>query len=145
VQGWRFQLSLFGNVIANEVYADAAKAVDVWYAAWWWRTIKRGRRRSPGLSLWNQLPRRFSLLDGLDDLSAHIGAAQRLCRASACSGKAMSGTVRARYSRLDCGGQRRERADERNERLRVQSGWTIDSVTGFDQPASSLIDLARHS
>lgn len=34
VQGWRFQLSLFGNAVANEVYADAASAVDAWYGAW---------------------------------------------------------------------------------------------------------------
>src|SRR5580692_8604273 len=34
IQGWRFQLSLFGNAVANEVYADAAGAVDVWFAAW---------------------------------------------------------------------------------------------------------------
>src|ERR1700685_1508271 len=34
VQGWRFQLSLFANAVANEVYADAASAVDAWFAAW---------------------------------------------------------------------------------------------------------------
>src|SRR5437899_3359402 len=34
VQGWRFQLSLFGNAVANEVYADAASVVDTWFGAW---------------------------------------------------------------------------------------------------------------
>src|SRR5439155_26438787 len=34
VQGWRFQLSLFSNAVANEVFADAATAVDAWFGAW---------------------------------------------------------------------------------------------------------------
>src|ERR1700683_395491 len=42
VQGWRFQLSLFANVVANEAYADAAHAVDAWFTAW---TIADQRER----------------------------------------------------------------------------------------------------
>src|SRR5262245_39678405 len=34
VQGWRFQLSLFANVVSNEVQANAAATVDRWFAAW---------------------------------------------------------------------------------------------------------------
>ena len=34
IQGWRFQLSLFGNAVANEVFADAAQVVDDWFLAW---------------------------------------------------------------------------------------------------------------
>ena len=34
VQGWRFQLSLFGNLVANDVHAGASTAVDGWFAAW---------------------------------------------------------------------------------------------------------------
>src|SRR3954466_10534052 len=34
VQGWRFQLSLFGNAVANEAFADAATLVDSWFDAW---------------------------------------------------------------------------------------------------------------
>src|SRR5438445_367014 len=30
VQGWRYQLSLFGNLVANEVYRDAPNLVDRW-------------------------------------------------------------------------------------------------------------------
>jgi uncharacterized protein YndB with AHSA1/START domain len=33
-QGWRFQLSLFANAVAEEVFADAAVVVDSWFAAW---------------------------------------------------------------------------------------------------------------
>src|SRR4051812_42975729 len=32
VQGWRFQLSMFSNLVANEVYKDAANSVDTWFA-----------------------------------------------------------------------------------------------------------------
>ena len=34
VQGWRFQLSLFSNAVANEVFADVAGLMDDWFAAW---------------------------------------------------------------------------------------------------------------
>ena len=34
VQGWRYQLSVFANVIANKVNAAAADTVDRWFAAW---------------------------------------------------------------------------------------------------------------
>ena len=33
-QGWRFQLSLFGNLVANDLHAGAGAAVDGWFAAW---------------------------------------------------------------------------------------------------------------
>ncbi len=32
--GWRFQLSMFGNVVANEVFVDAVKTIDAWFDAW---------------------------------------------------------------------------------------------------------------
>ena len=34
VQGWRFQLSLFANLIANTVNKDATSLVDQWFATW---------------------------------------------------------------------------------------------------------------
>jgi uncharacterized protein YndB with AHSA1/START domain len=34
VQGWRYQLSLFANAVANEVYAQADRSVDAWFEAW---------------------------------------------------------------------------------------------------------------
>ena len=34
VQGWRYQLSLFANVVADEIHLDAAALVDGWFAAW---------------------------------------------------------------------------------------------------------------
>src|SRR5262249_10068672 len=34
VQGWRFQLALFANLVANTVNAHAADLVDAWFDAW---------------------------------------------------------------------------------------------------------------
>lgn len=34
VQGWRFQLSVFSNVVTDEVFADAATMIDNWFGAW---------------------------------------------------------------------------------------------------------------
>jgi uncharacterized protein YndB with AHSA1/START domain len=78
IQGWRFQLSLFANAVANEVFADAAQVVDAWFSAW---VITDDHERDealtrivvPGISFHD----RFSLLDGIADLSAHIKASQR--------------------------------------------------------------------
>jgi len=78
VQGWRFQLSLFANAVANEVHAGAEAIVDQWYEAW---TIAGDQARAellariaaPDVSFRD----RYSLLEGLDDLRAHTGAAQR--------------------------------------------------------------------
>ena len=78
VQGWRFQLSLFANVVANEVYADAAGAVDAWFGAWGDADEgKRGETLARIAAAQIQFRDRFSLLDGVADLSAHMDAAQR--------------------------------------------------------------------
>ena len=78
IQGWRFQLSLFSNVVANEVYANAASVVDDWFGAWiiadeQARQTALAKIVTPGI----QFRDRFSLLEGMDDLTAHIGASQR--------------------------------------------------------------------
>jgi uncharacterized protein YndB with AHSA1/START domain len=78
VQGWRFQLSVFANTVANEVFADAAHVVDEWYEAW---TVTDDRAReeafakvaTPDVAFRD----RYSALDGLTEVSAHAGAAQR--------------------------------------------------------------------
>ena len=78
VQGWRFQLSLFSNIVTNEVYANAPALVDAWFAAW---IIPEDTAReaalaaivTPGI----QFRDRYSLLDGIADLTAHTGAAQK--------------------------------------------------------------------
>ena len=78
VQGWRYQLSLFANAVADEVFADAATLVDAWFEAWTnvdpdSRDETLTRIAAPGIVFRN----RFSLLEGIDDLKAHVAAAQR--------------------------------------------------------------------
>jgi uncharacterized protein YndB with AHSA1/START domain len=78
IQGWRFQLSLFANVTANEAHAGAEAMVDAWFAAWQMadageRGAELARIATPGVRFRD----RYSLLDGADDLSAHIAAALR--------------------------------------------------------------------
>ena len=78
VQGWRFQLSLFSNAVANEVFADVAGLMDDWFAAW--AIADEGAREETLGRIAAQEVRfadRFSALDGMEDLTAHIGAAQR--------------------------------------------------------------------
>lgn len=78
VQGWRFQLSMFSNVVANEVFADSAARIDTWFDAW---TIpdegQRATRFAAIASPAIQVRDRHSLLIGLEDLNAHAGAALR--------------------------------------------------------------------
>ena len=78
VQGWRYQLSLFSNIVADEVNADAAAAVDAWFDAWGIAddTARRAalqRIASPAI----RFNDRFSAVEGLSDLVPHIGAALR--------------------------------------------------------------------
>ncbi len=78
VQGWRFQLSLFANVVANELHADADQAVDAWFAAWsepdeTKRAAMLRRIASPDVQFRDQ----YSAIESVDDLIAHAGASQR--------------------------------------------------------------------
>jgi uncharacterized protein YndB with AHSA1/START domain len=78
LQGWRYQLSLFANAVADEVYGQADRAVDAWFEAWSTpdaaerdATLARIARRDV------EFRDRFSAIEGVDDLSVHLGAAQR--------------------------------------------------------------------
>jgi len=78
VQGWRFQLALFSNAVANDLFADATKSVDVWLATW---GIKDDKEREASLAA-IAAPEitfrdRHSSTRGVADLSAHASAVQR--------------------------------------------------------------------
>ena len=79
VQGWRFQLSLFANVVLNGVHvAHAAEMVDGWHAAWAMtdetaRAAELARVTTPEVEFRDQ----YSALVGYEDLMAHITASQR--------------------------------------------------------------------
>jgi uncharacterized protein YndB with AHSA1/START domain len=78
VQGWRYQLSVFANVVADEANARAATAIDEWFNLWTdhdaaSRTRTLNRLAIPDVIFHD----RYSSLAGMDDLVAHIGAFQR--------------------------------------------------------------------
>jgi uncharacterized protein YndB with AHSA1/START domain len=78
VQGWRYQLSLFANVVANEVNAGVAKAIDRWFELWSETDASARERTLRDIATSGVKFRdRFSMTDGLEDLVPHIGAAQR--------------------------------------------------------------------
>jgi uncharacterized protein YndB with AHSA1/START domain len=77
-QGWRYQLSVFANVVANEVHRDAGRLVDGWFSAWSEPDPEACRRMLAAVAAPPVAFRdRFSHVDGLDDLVPHVLAAQR--------------------------------------------------------------------
>jgi uncharacterized protein YndB with AHSA1/START domain len=78
VQGWRYQLSVFANVVSQELHPDPGAAVDAWFAMW---------NETDAAALDDALARivspdvrvrdRFSCLAGAPDVGAHIRASQR--------------------------------------------------------------------
>jgi uncharacterized protein YndB with AHSA1/START domain len=78
VQGWRYQLSVFANVVAKEAHAGAAALADRFFSLW--AEPDAAMRRSvlaaiavPGLSFRDP----HSSVEGFEDLDAHVDAAQR--------------------------------------------------------------------
>jgi len=133
VQGWRYQLSVFANVVADEVHAKAADLVDAWFDAWNETDAAARVRRlaaiaSPGVRMHD----RFSCIDGADDLAPHIGAAQRfmpgfhLQRAGAP--RQCQGVVLADWTASGPDGQ--TRASGTNV-FTLGADGLIDAVTGF--------------
>ena len=78
VQGWRFQLSLFANLIANTVSTGATALVDQWFATWSESdTLARDRSLATIAAPDVRFGDRFSCLEGAAEVSAHLAAAQR--------------------------------------------------------------------
>ena len=78
VQGWRFQLSLFANAVADEVAANASRYVDLWFDTWSESDAVAREKMlreiaTPGVRMQD----RFSNLEGIDDVLPHLAAAQR--------------------------------------------------------------------
>lgn len=133
VQGWRFQLSVFANVVADEVFAEAARVVDGWFEAW---AIADPRLREEAFARITaptiRFSDRYSRLSGLADLTAHSGAAQqhmpgiRMQRSG--EPRQCQGTVLADWIAVDAEGK------ERMSGLNVfafGADGRITSATGF--------------
>lgn len=78
LQGWRFQLSLFANLVADEVNADAPGLADAWFAAW---SIGDSAERVQSLESIAapevRLRDRYAHIEGLVELNDHIAASIR--------------------------------------------------------------------
>jgi uncharacterized protein YndB with AHSA1/START domain len=78
VQGWRYQLAVFANVVAKEAHAGASALADRLFACW--AETDAGKRRAELLAVATEdLAFRdpYSCTSGIDDLVAHIAASQR--------------------------------------------------------------------
>lgn len=78
VQGWRYQLSLFGNAVANEIHADAASIADRWFNVWSNPdAATRDADLQPLVAPDVTMRDRFSLIVGESDLREHLAAVHR--------------------------------------------------------------------
>jgi uncharacterized protein YndB with AHSA1/START domain len=133
VQGWRFQLSLFGNVVANEAHSGAQALIDAWYEA----GLAADERHRNALLAETVTPAirvrdRYSLLEGVEDVSAHLAAALRfmpgvaLCRSGPV--RQCQGTVLAAWVATGPDGKQILSGSSVFE---LNADGRIDSVTGF--------------
>lgn len=133
IQGWRFQLSLFCNTVADEVNAAAPRTVDAWFAAW---SIEDADARSEALAKVTtddiRFHDRYSAIAGREELSAHIGAAQRFMPKMRMERRGdarhCQGIVLADWTAVAPDGQ--ERGSGSNVFV-LDADGQIESVTGF--------------
>ena len=139
VQGWRYQLSLFANVVADAVNAGAASVVDAWFDAWAdpdaaSRARTLSRIAADGLRFHD----RYSNTDGVGDLVAHIAGAQRFMPGIRMQRRGdvrhCQGTVLADFVARSSDGQ--ERASGTNV-FGFGADGKLEWVTGFMARASS--------
>ena len=77
VQGWRYQLAVFANVVTRETSAGLSQAVDAFLAAW--SEKDEARRRASLAAVATEdvtFADAFSCTAGIEDLVAHLAAAQ---------------------------------------------------------------------
>ena len=78
VQGWRYQLSLFANLVLDAAYTDATARVDEWFAALSQpddasRATRVSQLAAPSLEYRD----RYSCVDGIADFLPQLGAMHR--------------------------------------------------------------------
>jgi uncharacterized protein YndB with AHSA1/START domain len=139
VQGWRYQLSLFANVVADLLHRNASDAVDAWFAVWAEPDADGRARQLASIASGDVRFRdRFSTIEGAAELVPHIGAAQRfmpdlrLERVGAV--RHCQGTVLADWVMRGKDGQ--ARASGTNVFV-LQADGRIGSVIGFWGPLTS--------
>ena len=136
VQGWRYQLSVFANVVTDLANARAADVIDAWFGSWSEKDEDLRRKTIADLAIPDVTFRdRFSLLDGIDDLVRHIGATQRFMpdmhvhRRGAV--QHCQGTLLVGWVATNAAGE--ERGTGTNV-FALRADGKIESVTGFWNP-----------
>jgi len=138
VQGWRYQLSVFANVVADEVHAGAGRMIDGWFAAW---SADDDAERAAALrEVAGEEVRfrdRYSLVDGHADLAAHISASRQFLRWSRLERRGeishCQGTVLSPWVAVSAEGK--ELLSGTNVFLLGVDG-RIEAVTGFVQQST---------
>lgn len=78
VQGWRYQLSVFGNIVANESFLNVAPHIDRWFDAWAIQNDEDRQKEFSEIASPNvEVLDRNSLLSGIADVNAHASAVVR--------------------------------------------------------------------
>jgi uncharacterized protein YndB with AHSA1/START domain len=78
VQGWRYQLSVFANLIADTRHAHVETTVDAWFDAWADTDAERRAATLARIAVTGVVMHdRFSCIEGAGELTAHITASQR--------------------------------------------------------------------
>ncbi len=139
VQGWRYQLAVFGNVVADELHAGAAGKVDGWFEAWSAESdaaCAAGMARVAAPEV--RFRDRFSLVDGLADLLPHLAAARRfmpgLRLRRVGDVRHCQGTVLADWVAVAADGQERGRG---SNVFTLDADGRIEAVTGFWGPPAA--------
>lgn len=133
VQGWRYQLSLFANVVLDELHAGAGDKVDGWFAAWSEPDEAVRARNLAAIAAPDvRLRDRFSLVTGMADLLPHLVATHRFMpgfRLRREGGvRHCQGTVLADWVAVGADGQERGRG---TNVFTLDADGRIESVTGF--------------
>lgn len=137
IQGWRYQLSLFSNVVADEVNSGAAAAIDGWFDAWAEPdAAKREQTLGALASADIRFHDRYSNISTLAELFPQIAAAQhfmpglRMKRVGDV--RHCQGTVLANFSVVAPDGV--ERGSGTNVFV-FGADARIESATGFMNPS----------
>jgi len=78
VQGWRYQLSLFANVVCDETYARAEASLDAWFEAWSTADEHaRARALAPVAAPTVHFRDQFGTAGTVEEINGHIGGVHR--------------------------------------------------------------------
>ena len=135
IQGWRFQLSLFANLIADRASDGATAVVDQWFAAWGEPDAGvRERSLSAITTPDTRFEDRFSCLEGMSEINAHLSAAQRFMPGMRLTRdgdvRQCQGTVLAAWTATGPDGKERGRG---MNVFSLRPDGLIESVVGFWQ------------